>query len=68
MTLEGTAGNCSVSYLLRSSLSLLPSCGLASGKATVLHATLESLPEQLREEVNNHVPHLNTPVTLCQCT
>ena len=55
--LEGTAGNCSVSYLLRSGL--VPSCpavGLASGKATVLHATLESLPEQLREEVNNHVP------------
>lgn len=47
----------SVSYLLRSGL--VPSCpavGLASGKAAVLHATLESLPEQLREEVNDHVP------------
>ena len=47
----------SVCYLLRSGL--VPSCpavGLASGKATVLNATLESLPEQLREEVNDHVP------------
>lgn len=70
--LEGTAGNCSVSYLLRSGL--VPSCpavGLASGKATVLHAILESLPEQLREEVNNHVPlpqhytSVNAPKTTC---
>lgn len=47
----------SVCYLPRSGL--VPSCpavGLASRKATVLNATLESLPEQLREEVNDHVP------------
>lgn len=55
----------SVFYLLRSGL--VPSCpavGLASGKAAVFNATLESLPEQLREEVNDHV-HSST-LYLCQ--